>query len=129
MNDQGRAVKRSTKAVLWSALVFPGAGHIYLKRYLRGALLVAASAQLVYSIVSGILTIAYHIAGQVQSGAVPPTVDAITKLVSQQSIGTQQSLNIASMVLLVLWVIGMADAYWCGRSRQETNPVAREEQA
>ena len=33
-------MKRSTRAVLLSGLVFPGLGHIFLKQYLRGSILV-----------------------------------------------------------------------------------------
>jgi len=36
-------MSRSTTAVLLSALVLPGAGHLYLKHYPRGLALIAIS--------------------------------------------------------------------------------------
>ena len=36
-------MKKSTKAALLSALICPGAGHIFLKKYIRAMLLVAAT--------------------------------------------------------------------------------------
>ena len=54
-------MKKSTKAVLLSGLVFPGLGHLYLKRWLEGILLTGVAAYAAYLIVSITLGIALDI--------------------------------------------------------------------
>lgn len=104
-------MKRSTKAVFLSGFVFPGIGHLYLKRYVRGILLSGGAAAAIYFIVSSAVNTALEVAEKIQSGGVPLDVAAITNLVSQQSPGSEQSLNIATIVLVALWLIGIVDSY------------------
>jgi len=103
------SMSKSSKAVLLSALVFPGAGHFYLNRKITGSVL-AVSA--LFSIVSGILERAQLIADKIVSGEIQPDMTIITELVSRQPAGTEaQSLNIATIILIISWVIGVVDSY------------------
>ena len=45
-------MKKSTKAALLSAFVLPGAGHIFLKKYIPGVALVGASLGGIYYLTS-----------------------------------------------------------------------------
>jgi len=109
-------VKRSTKAVLLSAFVFPGAGHLYLKQFLIGILLSGGSASALYFIVSSAVSKALEIAETIQSEGVPLDVDAIASLVTEQSRGAESSsLSIATIALIAFWVIGIVDSYRVGR--------------
>jgi Family of unknown function (DUF5683) len=110
-------VRYSTKAALLSGLVFPGVGHLYLKRYWRGALLSAGAAAATYFLVSVALTSAMDIAGKIQAGDVPMNEESISAMVSKASQGNEQSTDIATMALLALWIIGIADSYREGRAR------------
>ena len=119
-------MKRSTKAVLLSAFVFPGAGHLYLKQFLIGILLSGGSASALYFIVSSAVSKALEIAETIQSEGVPLDVDAIASLVTEQSRGAESSsLSIATIALIAFWVIGIVDSYRVGRvvERVDETPV------
>jgi TM2 domain-containing membrane protein YozV len=111
-------VKRSTKAVLLSALVFPGAGHFYLRRWLAGLLLSVAAAVALYFIVSVSWNIAMEIAGQIQSGAVAADSNTITALVDAQLLANEGTTNLATLLLVTSWIIGIILSYWQGRKTE-----------
>ena len=119
-------MKRSTKAALLSGLIFPGIGHLYLKRYVHGIALCVASASAIYFIASVAVTTALEVAEKIQSesGGVAPDMAAIMDLVSQQSSGSEQSVNIATVALVVCWVIGIVDSYRQGRAQEMVGEVA-----
>jgi hypothetical protein len=116
-------VKYSIKAALLSGLVFPGVGHLYLRRYLRGVLLAAGAAALSYFLVSVAVNSALDIVGRIEGGDVPLNVEAISELVSKASQGNGHATDIASMILLALWVIGIVDSYREGRARERSKEV------
>jgi hypothetical protein len=113
-------VKKSTKAALLSALVFPGVGHLYLRKYKAGLLLAGVAFAAIYYLIAKAVGSAFEISEKIQSGAVPLDAEAITKLVSQQSGGADaQMMNIATIALGICWVIGIVDSYRAGRVRKE----------
>ena len=109
-------MKRSTKAVLLSAFVFPGVGHLYLRKFVIGTVLSGGSAGALYYIISSAVSKALEIAETIQSEGVPLDVDAIVSLVTEQSHGAESiSLSIATIALIAFWVIGIVDLYRVGR--------------
>ena len=111
-------MRKSTKAVLLSALVFPGIGHLYVKKYLPGLILITASFAAIYYLMSKTVENALQISAKIQSGTVPLDVEAINELVSAQSSGADAPLyNMATIALTVCWLVGIFDAYRLGRER------------
>jgi TM2 domain-containing membrane protein YozV len=111
-------MKKSTKAVLLSAFVFPGAGHLYLKKYVPGCILAGVSLVGIYYLVTKTVERAWEIAEKIQSGAVQLDATTIAELVSQQSAGTDAQLtNIATLAIIICWVFGIIDSYRVGRVR------------
>jgi len=109
----------SVKAALISALVFPGAGHFFLKKYISAALLTCASAGALYYLAFKIFEKALLISEQIQSGEIPLDVVAISELISKPLPGSEaQAYNIALLVLLISWLIGIADSYRIGHSQK-----------
>jgi hypothetical protein len=107
---------KSIKAVLLSALVFPGAGHFFLKRHILGIILTSATIASLYFLISGVVEKALKITDKIQRGEVLPDVAAITDLISAQPTGSEiQVITIASYVLMIAWVIGIVDSYRIGR--------------
>lgn len=106
-------MKKSTKAALWSGLVFPGAGHFILKRYARGMVLVAPTVLALIYLVSDMLQRAAVVAEKIMSGAVATDVTAITALVAAGG-SESNMLDLAGYVLLVCWVAGIIDSYRIG---------------
>lgn len=88
----------------------------------------AGSAFTLYYIVSNIVKTAMQIAEKIESGAAPLDPAAISNLVSQQSPGMEQAVNIATIVLAALWLIGILDSYRQGKAKDKMNeaPTNRE---
>lgn len=114
-------MKRSTNAMLLSGLVFPGAGHLYLKRWIEAALLSGASAYALYVISSIVWSTALEITSQIESGAVGADVGTISALVTQQLHATQGATNLATILLAACWVVGIIGSYWQGREKDARN--------
>ena len=113
-------MKISMKAALLSALVFPGVGHIYLRRIVPGLALAGTSLAAVAYLVNNAFETALRISEQIQSGAVPIDMQAITELVSSQSSGADVMLqNLATAALIICWLFGIFDAYRVGRLRDQ----------
>ncbi len=108
-------MKRSTKAALLSALVLPGAGHIFLKRYISGLILAAVSLAGLYYLSSKAIESALLIAEKIQTGTLPPDAETIMALASKQPIGAEPLLlNIAAAAFIIAWLIGIVDSYRIG---------------
>ena len=111
-------MKKSTKAVLLSALVFPGTGHLFLKKYLSGTLLIGAILVAFYFLVTKAVEKAQHIADLITSGEIQPDIASLTEMITKTPTGSEgQLLSIASTTLIVAWLIGILDSYRVGRTQ------------
>ena len=109
-------MKKVEKALLLSMLVFPGTGHILLKRYTYGFCLIIIASIASYFLIYGVIHQALEIADKIKSGEIYPDLSVILTLVSNQSASSEfQSLNTAMIVLLVVWLVGIVDTYRIGR--------------
>ena len=114
-------MKKSVKAALISALVFPGAGHLYLRRYVIGSLLTLISIITLYFLIANAMDVAFSVVDKIESGEVPLDTSSITNLVSQQSQHTERSSNIATLFLCVAWMVGVIDSYRLGLAQERGN--------
>ena len=111
-------MKRSTKASLLPAFVFPVAGHLYLKKYIPGVALIVASLVSIYYLITKLVESALEIAERIQSGEVQLDATTISELVSKQTTGTEsQLINIATIAIIICWIVGIIDSYRVGRVR------------
>lgn len=111
-------MKKSIKASLFSAFIFPGAGHIYLKEYISGLLLISASSAGFGYLISNLLEKALQIANSIQLGHVRADTAAINQLLSNPSTGAESGLlSLATTIIAICWVIGIIDAYRIGRAQ------------
>jgi hypothetical protein len=114
-------MKKSTRALLLSALVFPGSGHLYLKKYVHGLVLAGASLAALYYLFSKSMEEAMRIVENIQSGSVQPDVAAIMEMASNQPVGADAYLlDVATTVFIICWVLGMIDSYRVGRVQDRT---------
>jgi len=115
------SMKKSIKASLISAFVFPGAGHIYLKKYFPGLLLVGVSSLGIYYLILNMVEKALQIVEKIQLGHVQADATAINQLLSNQSTGSESALlSIATIAIAICWIIGILDSYRIG-SGQDKN--------
>ena len=106
---------RSIKAALLSGLIFPGVGHMILKQYLRGSILILSALIGVSVIVTKAINQALTIVDKINTGEIPVEAGAITELVSKSSSGAESSiLNIAALVVGACWLVGIIDSYRLG---------------
>lgn len=119
-------MSRSTTAVLLSALVLPGAGHLYLKHYPRGIALIAISLACLWIFVDRAMQQASIVLDQVASEGGAVDVGRLSGLVTQTSNGPGSLVvTAASLVLAGCWVIGVVDAYRIARNQQNRNALSR----
>ncbi len=109
-------MKISLKAALFSAFVFPGSGHLLLKKYVHGAVLTSITVLCVWALASTALEMAQEISLKIQSGEIPLDVTRITDEVSKQaSTGDTWLADNATYILLICWLVGIIDSYRLGR--------------
>jgi len=113
-------MKRSSKAALLSGLIFPGIGHIVLKQYLRGSVLMLFALVALSVIVTRIYQRALTIVDRINSGDIPVDTGAIAEMVSNSTSGADSFIeNIAVIVLVACWLIGLIDSYRLGVAQEK----------
>lgn len=110
-------MKKSTKAALLSGLVFPGLGHLYLKRWVPGIVLTGGAAYVSYSIMSDFMRNAMDVVHKIESGVMPSDSDT-AQLVS---------MNWATIVFAACWVLGIVGAWVHGRAQDKLDEAAQRE--
>ena len=113
-------MKRSSKAALLSGLIFPGIGHIVLKQYLRGSVLMLSALAAFSIVVTRVFQRALAIVDRVNSGEIPVDTGAIAEMVSNSTSGADGFIeNIAVVVLVTCWLIGIIDSYRLGVAQEK----------
>jgi len=111
-SHKGVAMEKATKAALFSALLFPGWGQIYLKRYKRGLVFILP-------VLFGVLVLTWVV---VQGGikiikAAPFKKGAVQFAnIIQVTIDALKAVDLSYFLLMlcliaVLWVLSIVDAY------------------
>jgi len=109
-------MRKSLKAALLSALVFPGSGHFLLRKHLRGLLLAGVSIACLYALVSAAVEIAQQISDEILSGQIPLDAARIAEEVSMRSAADGSLLvSVSTYLLLACWLIGIVDSWLAGR--------------
>ena len=110
------AMKKSVKAALLSALVFPGVGHFILKRYVRGLVLFVLTVLALIFVGNHTMQMASSIVDKIMSGEIAPDAQTIAALISATPDGSDAlMMNVATLVMIVCWVVGVADSWRIGR--------------
>ena len=111
------------KAALISALVFPGGGHFYLKKHFAGVLLAGISLVCLYLLISTAVDAAQVISLKLQSGEIPLDIARIRAEIYKQSAASgSATTEIATWLLVICWLVGMADSFRLGRNQEQARP-------
>ena len=109
-------MSQSVTAFLLSALVFPGAGHLFLKKYIAGILLICSSLLTLSFFIGMAVERATQIAEKILSGEIQPDVATLMDMVTDQASGSDPRLmNIALILFIFFWVVGIVDSYLIAR--------------
>ena len=110
---------KSLQAALLSGLVFPGAGHLLLKQYRRGWLLIIITLGALSVIVNSVVSQALAIVDRVNSGGIPYDTATIADMAAKSAeTGGGMLANIALLIATACWLIGIIDAWRLGASQQ-----------
>ena len=110
-------MNRTTNAVLLSALVLPGAGHLYLKHFSRGIVLIAISLACLWIFVDRTMQQASTVLERLESEGGALDAGRLSDLVTQTSNSSGSTVvTLATLVLAGCWVLGIADAYRLGKA-------------
>lgn len=113
---------KSTKAALLSGLIFPGIGHIVLKQYRRGSILVLVALVAISVVVKIAFQRAQAIVDRVISGESSLEKGAISELLADSSNDTDGLVSSISMVVFIAcWLFGIIDSYRVGLARNSDN--------
>ena len=114
------AMRKSTKAALLSGLVFPGIGHLVLKRYLQGVILIVVTLVALWVLITGTVNRAMDVVDRIESGEVAMDSASIQEAVSGSADDAGFTAEDASAyVLLIAWLVGIADCVRLGRKANE----------
>jgi len=101
---------RNTKALLYSALVFPGCGQFSLERYKSSALFICLSIVAIIYIAVGVVEKAYAIVDKIVAGEVSPEYSVIRKLLlEQQNNADSNVLTLVTYSLIAIWLLSIVD--------------------
>lgn len=118
-------MKKSTKAALLSALIFPGMGHLSLKKYIPAVILAGASFVSIYYTMSRSVETALQMVEKIQTDYGQPDLAAIIDSASQQPAGSNAYLiDIATTVFVLCWLIGIIDSYRIGRLQDKNDSAS-----
>ncbi len=110
-------MKASTKAALISALLFPGLGHLALRRGLRGLLFIVPTLLAAGYLLRTTLMLAGSLVDDINSGKLPFDPIAILERVNASGIDNPAT-NGAALVCIVCWAGSVLDALWLGRQQR-----------
>jgi TM2 domain-containing membrane protein YozV len=117
----------ATKAALFNALLFPGWGQIYLKKYKKGISIIIATIAGVLSIIWSVIQTTINILkiAPLKKGTI--TFSAVVNL----TIDSIKALNLFYLFLILffmilLWIFSMIDAYISGKKEMMSTGAPEE---
>jgi hypothetical protein len=108
-------MNRAMKAALFSAFVFPGSGQIYLKRRLRGLIMMALALLGLVILVTRAVGAAMEGLKSMQMDGKTPDINAISNLATSSS--ANASSDFWTILLVCCWVASVIDAYITGKKK------------
>lgn len=115
-------MRKAIKAVLFSALLFPGTGHFAIKRYRRGMIFFVPALLSLASLVYYVVNKSLEIAEQIAQYPVPLDMEEMAQLIQSHHVDSElYQLNIAAWILGVCWIISIVDSFFQGRALDREN--------
>jgi TM2 domain-containing membrane protein YozV len=113
-------VKVSYKAALLSAFIFPGIGHLYLKRYWRGLVIlffvVPGLGYIIWSATVSALNRLDDAMVKMQGGAT--NFKELSAIVGAKMSTTDSYFDAAFYIVVCFWIFSVIDAYRIGKQRE-----------
>jgi len=109
-------MKKSFKATILSAFIFPGLGQLYLKRYRQGLVLILiVLAGFGYLIWKATVLALNRMEGVMHSGAI--NIRVLKDAVEFPDAGASWFEVVIALLIICSWIVGIVDAYISGRKK------------
>lgn len=126
------SMSKAKKAALYSALIFPGAGLVWLKQYVRAAVFMVPTLIALWYLCSTIYNAVAPVYGKMLSDAQegilvidPSDMSSLYMKLHQeiyQSIASHQgALETAKIVLIAAWICSILSSYFVGKKMDIEN--------
>jgi hypothetical protein len=126
--DSNMALTKATKAALYSALIFPGAGLLWLKHYKRAAIFITPTLLALWYLCStlykSIAPVYMQMLSDAQDGTLvidPTNLSALYIKLHQeiyQAIAIHhEQLNLAKIILVAAWLCSIISSYFMGKKQ------------
>lgn len=109
-------MKLSSKAAMFSAIVFPGAGYFIVKKTIRGGVSLAVTIACLIFIMADVFQRANIVRDKIIYGEIPVDIAVIREqiLLTPGSM-SPQDVGALSIVIGLVWVVSILDSYLTGR--------------
>jgi TM2 domain-containing membrane protein YozV len=116
-------MKVSYKAALLSALVFPGTGHFYLKRYWRGLFIMlfvfTGLGYMIRSATVAALSILDDAVVTLHSGT--DSLQELSNIAGSKILTTDPYHDAVFYLIVCFWIFAIIDAYIIGKEKESQN--------
>lgn len=114
-------MSRSIKSVLLSGLVFPGAGHLYLKKYRMATVLIITTIGCLSFLIMKAVEKAVSILEEIEASGAAINAQNIVEISASATGNTDTtSTSIATLLIVICWFVGIIDAYRSGKKNDGT---------
>jgi hypothetical protein len=120
-------MKNAIKGAVFSGLVFPGLGQVVLRHYKRGIALALAVVLSLLVVVVKALRQAFAILEKIEAEGRVIDMSTISSAAAQASTASEDLVyNLVLLLIILLWIVGIVDAYRLGRKKDIEERSTRE---
>ena len=117
-------MKLSTKAAIYSGIVFPGAGYFIVKKRVHGA----ASFLITFAGLTVVIIEAFHkaqiIAEKIVSGIIPADITLIREqILTTPGVFSAEMVSGISILIGFVWLVGIVDSWRIGEGMLKNGEV------
>ena len=115
-------MKKSIIAALMSLLVFPGTGHVWLKKTKLGMSLIFISMMALLVSITEIFKVIMRVLNDINSGSISIDPELLTATILENlhsNSNNSSLLNTALTVLIVCWIFSTLDAFRIGLQKTD----------
>ncbi|MCF6323149.1 MAG: hypothetical protein L3J89_02295 [Gammaproteobacteria bacterium] len=105
-------MKLSTKALIYSGLVFPGAGYFVVKKTVRGSTAFLITFVGLVVVMIEVFHKAQIIAEKIVMGAIPVDISVIREqILVTPGVSSTSVVSVVSVVIGLVWLVGVVDSW------------------
>ncbi len=114
-------MKQTTKVLFLSTLIFPGIGHLLLKKYAIALAFIISFSYLLIGFINSVIEKVQWVVDRLIRGEIPIELSAIRRALEEQNILTDQQQELTLFFLLFIWFFAAFDAYRIAKKNQENS--------